>query len=82
MVIQIKNAIAHYNLNVRREKQKEMTMDSLAEKVFPQTSISSVSKVTFLRHWQSGNMVSRICNVKHIEAIEKATGYPRCKLIS
>lgn len=82
MKIQINKAIYHYNLNVKKEGQKDLTIEALAEKVITSKRSLSSSKVKALQQWQSGNMYVKACTVEHLERISKITGYPICKLIS
>lgn len=82
MKIQINKAIYHYNLNVKKEGQKDLTIEALAEKVITSQRSLPSSKVKALQQWQLGNMAIKVCTVEHLERLSKITGYPVCKLIS
>ncbi len=80
--INVKKAITHYNREVRRKSQPDMTIQTLASQVIVDGRSNEQSKFLALTAWQSGDYSIRRCSVEDVERISILTGYPFCKVIS
>lgn len=80
--VNVRLAISHYNVNVRKDSQQEMNIDLLAYKVLEDTRSKPESKVKALSRWNEGDYSIRQCTILDIAKISEVTKYPICKLIT
>ncbi len=80
ITVNVNLAIAHYNA-MRTPKQKQMTTESLALKVFAdELRMTDRSKAQTVSSWNSGDKISRF-QLKHAVVILKETGIEVEKLL-
>lgn len=80
--LNITRAISHYNVNIRKPKQPDMTIETLASQVITNGRMTDKNKTLAMSMWKSGNYSIRHCTMEELERITKITGYPICKIIS